>query len=237
MNPPGRPWYAAVVEASADESEPETLRARLSRLLDALVYPPRRRVGGEELRSARVAAATFLVGTFIAIPPLLDHLSKGELSLFGKLLIFSVANAALLIATRLGMPPRRAGLLMGLAGLLSLTLSAYEFGTLSSPPVLGMIILPFVIVYIGGVRLGALIAVGVLLVFASLGVTLADKPEGWEAQLIGNGGIMLGATLASIRSMTSAGRGPASAAATQSASSSRFFTPSTTVAIPSIDRA
>ncbi len=186
------------MERGVDESEPEALRARLSRLLDALVYPPTRAADNDELRRARVAAMFFLIGTVVALGPLADHWRAGQYSLFGKLLILWVACPALLVATRLGLAVTRAGLLLGLIGLVSLALSAFEFGSLESPPMLGMMILPSIIVYLSGVRSGALVTVGVVGIYTSLGLTLDPKPEGWQAQLIGTGGIMLCATLASI---------------------------------------
>jgi len=131
-------------------------------LLDGLIHTSTRATGGEGLRRSRVLIVVLILTLVVTTASLSLCIVAGELDLAAPIGALWCVSGGLLIATRCGLAAATSGALLGAVAFVVMAAWTFSVGTLDSPPVMSMVLLPLLVTSIVGVRGGGLIALMVL---------------------------------------------------------------------------
>ncbi|MEM9457577.1 MAG: ATP-binding protein [Myxococcota bacterium] len=153
--------------------------------LDRFVHRRTLQEGGEELRRSRTAAGILLFFIITLPVSITNLLLDGRPAVAGGSVALWALSVGLLLATRHGFSVARAGAILGGVLVPVAGSTAWAQGGLTTPPVLGLVMLPSLLVFISGPRAGWVFVPLVAVVVVGLMLGTPGDPALQRERLIG----------------------------------------------------
>ncbi len=145
-----------------------SLGAGVGRLINLFLHPRTLEEGGDALRRSRILVTVLLMLFLLTPVPAIDFAVHGDTWQAALVVCMWLTSIVLLVLVRLRVSARLLGVLHSIIMLIALVGASQSIGGLDSPPVLGLLLAPFVAVFTVGSRFGWFFAPIVLVNFVWL---------------------------------------------------------------------